>query len=1166
MTSKVLDMSSLSLVLASTLVFAPPASSRGFQGEPSGPPDLRETRAPTPTRSGDVIAPQRFGPGPLHKVWLQGEKRSEHQARLAASGGLVRMHEYGGFALAIVDERAFASSAELRAGDYDFRDEQDLMVFNELLLDGRQPERTLANLPRSLRASLPGASALPAEAGLYLVQLEGPSRDEWVSSLDALGLTFRQFVPMNAFVVDLPPERVVDLTALAQASPWIQHAGVYEPAFKLHAELRQAYLRAEGAARRVTIQLVSGPRSAAALAEIRRVADEVLDVQIVGPYLNVQARLQPAFFQPLSFSPAVFQIEPLGERRRFDERQGQIVAGNTTATGPSAPGYLAWLAAEGFDASQFGSFAVNVADDAMSLTGHPDLPSSRVAFTLNPTNQTGMEGGHGFLNANILAGFNDGTGSALEDGGGYNYGLGIAPFAHVGSTAIFGQGTIDPTTYESEAYGLGARISSNSWGYQTLMGDPVADYDASSQQYDFITRDAQSGTTGNQEYLVVFSAGNYGSGSNTVSTPGTAKNIVTVAAGENARQTGTDGCGIANSGANNWNDIASSSSRGPVDSSGGDGRWKPEISAPGTHVQAGIPQSNYGGSSLCNPFWPTGQTLYSWSSGTSQACPAVAGGAALVHQWFLNHGLGAPSPAMTKAMLVVGGQYMTGTGANDTLPSNIQGSGILHLPRVLGSASRILTDQTQVLAGSGATYQVTGNVVDTAKPFRVALVWTDSPGPTSGAPYVNNLDLTVSLGASTYLGNVFTGANSVTGGAADIRNNTELVFLPAGTSGPFTITVTGTAIGGDGIPGDADTTDQDFALVVYNGAVPPPPPVADFTGTPTSGTAPLAVDFTDSSTGSITSWSWSFGDGGTSTAQHPSHTYTGMGIYTVALTVTGPGGSDTLTSTNYVTVTGGGGVLHYISFAADTAVPGVGTVADEDVVTFDPSSGSWAIYFDGSDVGLDGTDVSGLHVRADGSILMSFDSPTFSVPGLVGGPSGTTVENHDVVLFTPTSTGTTTAGTFTFYLDGSDVMLTAVGESIDGLFEFPNGSLGISTTGDPTIAPMVGLADEDIVRFTGTSFGAATAGAWSYYFDGSDVGFGDTSEDLDAIAFASATETVFSTVGSYSAAGSSGEGADASVFTGSYGPATSGSAALLLDLSTLGIEATANIDGLSRLP
>jgi len=78
--------------------------------------------------------------------------------------------------------------------------------------------------------------------------------------------------------------------------------------------------------------------------------------------------------------------------------------------------------------------------------------------------------------------------------------------------------------------------------------------------------------------------------------------------------------------------------------------------------------------------------------------------------------------------------------------------------------------------------------------------------------------------------------------------------------------------------------------------------VANFSGTPTTGTAPLQVSFTDSSTGEIDSWSWTFGDGGSSTDQNPTYTYDDPGTYTVALEVTGPGGSDTRTRTNYITV------------------------------------------------------------------------------------------------------------------------------------------------------------------------------------------------------------------------------------------------------------------------
>jgi PKD repeat protein len=77
----------------------------------------------------------------------------------------------------------------------------------------------------------------------------------------------------------------------------------------------------------------------------------------------------------------------------------------------------------------------------------------------------------------------------------------------------------------------------------------------------------------------------------------------------------------------------------------------------------------------------------------------------------------------------------------------------------------------------------------------------------------------------------------------------------------------------------------------------------NFSATPTSGPAPLAVQFTDiSGPVAATSWTWTFGDGGQSTAQHPVHNYTQTGVYTVTLSAAGPGGSDDLVRNTYISV------------------------------------------------------------------------------------------------------------------------------------------------------------------------------------------------------------------------------------------------------------------------
>jgi len=88
-------------------------------------------------------------------------------------------------------------------------------------------------------------------------------------------------------------------------------------------------------------------------------------------------------------------------------------------------------------------------------------------------------------------------------------------------------------------------------------------------------------------------------------------------------------------------------------------------------------------------------------------------------------------------------------------------------------------------------------------------------------------------------------------------------------------------------------------LIVFSASDPPEP---SFGANPVSGTAPLQVNFTDTSSNSPSSWLWDFGDGGTSTLQHPSHTYTAQGTYSVSLTAGNVIGSNTLTQTDLITV------------------------------------------------------------------------------------------------------------------------------------------------------------------------------------------------------------------------------------------------------------------------
>lgn len=127
-------------------------------------------------------------------------------------------------------------------------------------------------------------------------------------------------------------------------------------------------------------------------------------------------------------------------------------------------------------------------------------------------------------------------------------------------------------------------------------------------------------------------------------------------------------------------------------------------------------------------------------------------------------------------------------------------------------------------------------------------------------------------------------------------------------------------------------------------AIPPDPPTADFSASPTTIYEGETVDFTDESQ-YATSWDWDFGDGQSATAQNPSHTYTTAGTYTVSLTVSNSQGDDTETKTDYITVNVNTNPPT-VDFSADQTTINVGgTVQFSDMTANNPDSWTWT--FDG---------------------------------------------------------------------------------------------------------------------------------------------------------------------------------------------------------------------------
>ncbi len=738
--------------------------------------------------------------------------------------GATRLVDYGSFSLwRITDAQrgAFAARASVT-------ENQD---FDTIYLRGAAIDTPRGASP--VQARLRQIAATGQQ--FWLVQFVGPVKTEWLDALRADGAEIVQYLPNNAYVVwaDGPAiRRIEDSVGKNPARQW---TGEYHPAYRLAPELQRLPETANPVA--VVVEFYKTPNVDASIAALQVRGGRLLrGREDVLRFAIITLELPAADLAAVASQPDVFNVEPFFPPKPDDERQDQIVAGNVTTTGgvtvPTGPGYLSWLEGKGFPADPAQYPIVSIHDSGVDTgivdVAHPALRQlgvasnpSRVVFSNNCTDDADARDtdGHGTINAGIAGGYANGTGSAFVDANGFQYGLGISPYTRLGNTKMLGaspttrcDGGTDIGEIRASLNG-GATITSNSWG-----AGPGATYTTRSRDYDILTRDGSNGAiSGGRPMLHVFSAGNGGPGTSTITNPKAAKNILVVGSGENVRP------GTFPRPSTNAENLATSSSRGPTT----DGRFRPDLIAPGTNITGPASQATgYTGDGVFG-YFPTGQTMWVYSSGTSHAAPAVSGAASLLTNYYRRIlVLGqTPSPAMLKALLMASGRFMTGAGANDTLPSSSQGYGEMNMRTIFDGGPWLLTDQSTSLAVVGQTFTRLGFVQDGTKPFRVMLAYTDAPGATIGDAYVNNLDLEVTVGGQTYKGNVFSGANSTAGGAADGKNNTEAVFLPAGVTGAFTVTVRAKNLNADAITLGGVTSRQDFALAIGNGdiAVPPVP-------------------------------------------------------------------------------------------------------------------------------------------------------------------------------------------------------------------------------------------------------------------------------------------------------------------------------------------------------
>ena len=697
------------------------------------------------------------------------------------------------------------------------------------------------------------ADYAPGQHGYYIVQATGPIEPSWKEAIEQVGAELLGYIPEYAFKVRMTTAEAASVEALDGVA-WV---GLFHPAYKLAPDVQ----RAEGGLYRVRVEV--GTDIGLAVAAIRTSGAELLTRD--GHSLLVAA--DSSQLDAIAHVTDVSWIENFEIPSKHNEQGGGVILGGNTAV------------AGGFDGS---TQIVAVADSGIgtgTVAGaHPDIPASRITaikdwsasdaqlcYRVEADGAQDVDSGHGTHTAV----------SAVGDGGAAGEGRGLAPAANLVFQAVeeyldlYALCNSDPDGYYliglpadlgdlyREAYDLGARIHSNSWG-----SDVAGDYTLDSANTDaFIWN--------NPDMTITFSAGNDGIDSSpadgvvdddSIGSPATAKNVITVGASEGARsdsfpcdttltysshdsyQSGTcsdmgglNSLGTAgprwgftipplntDSTAGNSQQMAPFSGRGPTD----DGRIKPDVVAPGTWILSGyssLYQEGYG--IPVNPQnglyqwdgWGTPYSdTYKYMGGTSMSNPVVAGAAAVVRDFYQKTDGHSASAALVKATLINSAvdlldENNDGVDDNDfPIPNVHEGWGRVDLAAATAGTRRYFDEVTGLGTGGERSYPIT--IASSTEPLKVTLVWSDfASTETAAINLVNDLDLEVTApdGTTVYRGNVFSGGWSQTGGSADTLNNVENVLVHAPAIGTWNVVVRGTNV---------PVGPQPFALV-FEGAL-----------------------------------------------------------------------------------------------------------------------------------------------------------------------------------------------------------------------------------------------------------------------------------------------------------------------------------------------------------
>lgn len=705
----------------------------------------------------------------------------------------------------------------------------------ERTIDTSQPRVDVKGKVRA-HPAYKGVKRLSPGLHHHLVQFVGPIKEEWLKEIKKIGGEPRSALEGFTYIVRADTASLARITALPYVR-WVghlPHADRIDPVALARAGRKPVDESATLPRTKVmtdfyTVEFFAAKDLKAALPAIKQLGFEVAQQDAQATLVVIKDSkggvAAPKRLQNLSAIHGVRFIRDRVFKRTSNDVAARIMgtraALSTTDLDLSGEGEVIGICDTGIDTADLSTIHPDFAGRIKKIMSYP-ITKDFASLVKNPGGDDGaadLDSGHGtHVSGSVLS---NGLAS-LEIAGNTTPVRGLAYKAKLVFQAVeqelqwknpayfqtYGRYLLagiplDLNNLFSDAYEQGARVHSNSWG-----GGNPGEYDSQCEQLDRFVWE-------HKDFCVLVAAGNDGTDRDgdgkinpmSVTSPGTAKNCITVGACENERLAfNANSYGAwwpsdypvapyrSDPMANNPDQVVAFSSRGPTR----DGRIKPDVVAPGTFILSTRSTMIAPNNRAWAAYPPSKHYFY--MGGTSMATPLTAGAVALMREFLRKKkAIQKPSAALLKATLIAGSDRLAGYGEPGAMLDNDQGYGRVDLDSILALQLPVEAAFVEISPGldTGNVHTAQIDIQSRDVPLRVVLAYSDYPG----AALVNNLNLIlIAPDGRRYTGNQGAGAALTT----DVKNNVEVAHVPNPAPGSWTLQVVGSNI---------PHGPQDFALV-----------------------------------------------------------------------------------------------------------------------------------------------------------------------------------------------------------------------------------------------------------------------------------------------------------------------------------------------------------------